>query len=209
MSTIISFLNGKGGVGKTTTTINVATALGKMGHDIVVVDTDPQQSIGNWFVPEKCNFDVVSASSQKEVYSIKKSLKSYDYIIIDGAAAISEISSAAVMVSDLVIIPVTASPLDFAASTAILAVIEARNDLQPVKARFLVTKKVHAATMVQVLKDSIQETGFKALKTGTTQRQSYIKTMLDGGTVFETSDSQAKGEIDNIVREILEILNEK
>ncbi|MBE8614506.1 hypothetical protein CYG68_19260 [Morganella morganii] len=110
------------------------------------------------------------------------------------------------MASDLVIIPVTASPLDFAASTAILTVIEARNDLQPVKAS---TKSVHAATMMQVLKDSIQEAGFKAPKTGTTQRQSYIKTMLDGGTVFETSDSQAKGEIDNIVHEILEILNEK
>ncbi len=65
----------------------------------------------------------------------------HDFIIIDGAAAISAISAAAVMVSDLVIIPVTPSPLDFAACGAILAVIEARQDLRPVIARFLITKK--------------------------------------------------------------------
>lgn len=207
MTKVISFLNGKGGVGKTTSSINIATAIARSGYKVVVVDTDPQLSIGNWYEENKCQFDVASASSQKEVYSIKKALKEYDYIIIDGAAAISEISSAAVMISDLVIIPVTPSPLDFAASTAILAVIEARNELQLVEARFLITKKINTTTMLQVLKDSIETTGVEMLKTGITQRQSYIKTMLDGGTVYDTSDANAKGEIDNITREIMEIVN--
>ena len=111
------------------------------------------------------------------------------------------------MISDLMIIPVTPSPLYFAASTAILAVIEARTDLQPVEARFLITKKINTTTMLQVLKDSIETTGVEMLKTGITQRQSYIKTMLDGGTVYDTSDANAKGEIDNITREIMEIVN--
>ncbi|PHM59512.1 ParA family partition ATPase [Xenorhabdus ishibashii] len=206
MSQVISFLNGKGGVGKTTSSINIATAIVRMGHRVVVVDTDPQMSIGNWYEEEKCAFEVVAASSEKEVYSIKKTLKSYDYIIIDGAAAISAISSAAVMVSDLVIIPVTPSPLDFAASTAILAVIDARNELQPVKAKFLITKKINTAKMLKILKDSIESTGVNTLKTGITQRQSYIKTMLDGGTVYDTTDGHAKGEIDNITKEIMEII---
>lgn len=208
MAKVISFLNGKGGVGKTTSSINIATAIAKQGYDVVVVDTDPQMSIGNWFEEDKCLFDVRTASSEKEVYSIKKDLKKYDYIVIDGVATISAISSASVMVSDLVIIPVTPSPLDFSVSTAILAVIEARNDLQPIEARFLITKKINTAKMLQVLKDSIVETGVGMLKTGITQRQSYVRTMLDGGTVYDTTDGQAKGEIDNITREIMEILND-
>ncbi|MEY0878592.1 ParA family partition ATPase [Providencia manganoxydans] len=206
VSKVISLLNGKGGVGKTTSSINIATAIAKKGHKVVVVDTDPQMSINNWFEDNKCVFDVVYASSEKEIYSIKKSLKRYDVIVIDGAAAISAISSAAVMVSDLVIIPVTPSPLDFAASAAILAVIEARNALQPVKARFLITKKVNTTKMLQVLKDSIASTEVEILKTGITQRQSYIKTMLNGGTVYDTTDGQAKGEIDLITNEIMEII---
>ncbi|PLR37576.1 chromosome partitioning protein ParA [Chimaeribacter coloradensis] len=204
---IISFLNGKGGVGKTTTSINIATCLARQGHKVVMVDTDPQGSISNWYEEEKCLFDLAEAASEKEVYTVRKQLKEYDYVVIDGAAAISAISSAAVMVSDLVLIPVTPSPLDFAACGAILAVVEARENLQPIIARFLITKKVASAKMLDVLKESIADTGVPALKTGTTQRQVYIRTMLDGGTVFDTTDGNAKGEIEIMTKEILELLN--
>ncbi|GMV32190.1 MAG: chromosome partitioning protein ParA [Chloroflexota bacterium] len=42
MTKIYTFVNQKGGVGKTTTTINVAAYLAKMGQRALVVDLDPQ-----------------------------------------------------------------------------------------------------------------------------------------------------------------------
>jgi len=205
MPKMIALLNGKGGVGKTTTAINLAFGISRRGHSVVLVDTDPQGSVSNYYDEEKCPFGLVHACEEKEIYRVRKMLSSYDYIIIDGAAAISSTTAAAVMVSDAVVIPVTPSPLDFSACGAILAVLEARNEMKPIETRFLITKKITNALMVRELREAIGETEIPLMRTGTTHRQSYIRTMQNGGSIYDSTDAAAKGEMDNITKEILEI----
>ncbi|EIF7532634.1 ParA family protein [Salmonella enterica] len=214
---ILAFLNGKGGVGKTTVAINVAWCLTMMGiakgnsaasggFRVAVVDTDPQSSVSNWYNGDQCPFDVYEASDEKEIYGLRKSLKHYQYVVIDGAATISAISAAAVMVSDLVLIPVSASPLDFAACAGVLAVIEARGALKPVEARFIHTKRVSNAAMNETLRASIEATEIAQTRISVANRQSYVKSLLNGGSVFTGTDNQAKGEIQLLTKEIVELL---
>lgn len=44
MNPVIAFANHKGGVGKTTSAVNIASVLGEMGKKVLVVDIDPQGS---------------------------------------------------------------------------------------------------------------------------------------------------------------------
>jgi chromosome partitioning protein len=198
---VISFLNPKGS-GKTTAVINIATALSRSGYNIAVVDTDPQMSLTNWSKAGKAAFDVFTAASEKDVYGIRKDLADYDFAIVDGAGSLSVITSAAVMVSDLVIIPVTPSP-DFSAAGSVVTVLEAQAYSRKVEARFLITRKIEMATMLNVLKESIKDTGVKSFRTAITQRQVYVKSILDGDSVFESSDGAAKGEIEILTKEIV------
>src|SRR4051812_36108401 len=111
---ILSFLNQKGGVGKTTLSINVATCLAIKKNKVLLIDADLQNSSLDWATIRKKEslFTVVGITKPIIHKEIPKLIKNYDHIIIDGPPRIYDVARSAIVASDVVIMPVQPSPYD-------------------------------------------------------------------------------------------------
>ncbi len=97
---ILSFANNKGGTGKTTTSVNLATALAGLGRRVLLVDLDPQGSATISFGFEKNKllytvYDVVAQSKRIEEVSLATKIENLTLVPsnIDLAGAEVELSS--------------------------------------------------------------------------------------------------------------------
>lgn len=115
MSKIIVIHNHKGGVGKTTSTMCLATTLAGMTRSVAVWDADPQGSATEWAeyaaeAGDPLPFDVEIVNQ----VSLKRAPRNgtADYIIIDTPPGDPKIADMAVRLADFVILPTSPSVID-------------------------------------------------------------------------------------------------
>lgn len=107
---ILSLAQLKGGSGKTTISSHIAGSLTKLGHKVVVIDSDsPQFSMTNWFNvgPEKPNLELAKVQDGNQlIEAVKYYDGKVDFIVIDLAPRLEELTRAGIALSDLTIVPV-------------------------------------------------------------------------------------------------------
>jgi chromosome partitioning protein len=126
MPKYIAVVNQKGGVGKTSTTVNLCSALELQGYKVLAVDADSQKSLTDWMNladPPSFPFGVIEmchAQLHRKLPEIAEAAD-YDFVVVDcppggqDRSDKDDISRSAIVLADIVLVPLQPGPLDFLA----------------------------------------------------------------------------------------------
>lgn len=210
---IIGVLNQKGGVGKTTLSVNLAAALSESGERVLLVDADPQGSAIDWQAArEKDNlFPVVKMDKPTIHKDLPELAKNYRHVIIDGPPRVNELARSAILASNLVVIPVQPSPYDVWAADEIVNLIsEASVYKDNLKSVFTINRKIVNMAIGRDVAEALSGYSIPVSRSSICQRVAFAESAAAGLSVIELDpDSPASQEIKILVSELLDISMEQ
>jgi chromosome partitioning protein len=206
---IISVINQKGGVGKTTLSISLAAALAGRKMRVLLVDADPQGSALDWIAvrgEENAPFAAVGIPKPILHVELPKMAKDYDAMIIDGPPRIYEVARSAVMASDAVLIPVLPSQFDvWAAEETVKLLEQCAAYKEGLKAAFVINRKIANTAIGRDVAKALKKYPQPVLHTAICQRIIFAESAR-GRTVLELdADSNASKEIQSLAKEVLKL----
>lgn len=191
---IIGVLNQKGGVGKTTIAVNLAATYAESANRVLLVDADPQGSSLAWLAAResKATFSVVGMPTTTIHRDLPDVSQGYYVTIIDGPPRATDIGRAAILASDLVVIPVQPSPYDVWATQDVMKILaDARIYRPQIKALFVINRKIVKTAIGRDVAKALDQFGLPVCDVALHQRVVYAESAMEGLSVVE---KEPKGE---------------
>jgi len=128
---VISVASPKGGCGKTTSCLVLATTLAAGGATVTILDADPNRPIVNWKSRDqtKSTVNVIGDVTEKSIISaIEEQAAKVQFVFIDLEGTASLLVSRALSRSDVVVIPMQASAVDAQEAAKALNLVRAEEE---------------------------------------------------------------------------------
>lgn len=176
---ILAIVNGKGGVGKTTTAVNLASIFSQKQR-ILLVDADPQGSASWWHQrsDKRLNFDLASENNPQLLGRLR-TIQGYDLVIVDTPPALrSEALGAVVGSADYLILPTPPAPMDL---TVLVETV--RSAVMPVKVAYRVLlTRVDSRSLKEAIEaqNTLMELGIPVCHAFVRSYKAHERAALDG-----------------------------
>ena len=205
---VIAVLNQKGGSGKTTIATHLARALQLAGHDVLLVDSDPQGSARDRAAVRDDQPVPVIGIDRPTIDRDLKSVARKDFIVIDGAPQAADLAVSAIKAADFILIPVQPSPYDIWATSDLVDLLKQRIEMTDgrLQAAFVVSRAIKGTRIGAEVTETLEGYGLPILIARITQRVSYPTTAASGITVM---DAEPQGDAADEVRALSDEITQK
>lgn len=190
---VIIVANPKGGVGKSTVATNLAGALARAGHAVMLGDVDRQQSARQWLdlrpaaLPEIRGWDV----ARDEVV---KPPKGTTHVVLDTPAGLHDKKLDRVLaIADRVLLPLQPSLFDIQASHAFVR--ELKEHKRGVKIAVVGNRVREGTISADQLRQFLDTLGVPVL-TMLRDTQLYVQLAARGATLWDVAPSRAERDLE-------------
>lgn len=201
---VITVAQQKGGSGKTTLAVTLGTAFVKRGLSVALLDTDPQGSLGRWFMARRdrlseAGLEFSTASAWGVSYECDKLKRGVDVVLVDTPPKVDADLRPALREADLVLVPVSASPVDLWATEGVLD-LAAREGHRPM----IVLNRTRSGTRIgEEIAAAAAQMDADLATARLANRVAYAETLGVGMGVVEAGRGAAADEAEALAAEIL------
>lgn len=217
--TVVVFGHEKGGVGKSSIALNFTVLAAEAGVDVVLLDTDRQQSAVSWLELRMQNPDIkpipILSNHVNPLQELESLSARYELVVCDIGAQSYKALIDCGKVADLYIIPIGTSDLDITPAEELLRVLRKvpRPAGDAVNAWCVINRAPSTANSQEVIRtrERLEEQGHKVMKTTLSYRSAWRNMANSGRAIHElkgkSRDDKARSEVQALFDEVVALVN--